>query len=344
MTTDASTTRQAYWASLLLLIVFYGIVGFYPFKLAPLSAGLQHNGAALTTAGLHFRSAGIAYTPEAPGWLQHAIATSLFEMSLEVRTADEDQYGPARIFTLSANPVRRNITVGQSGSSLIVRVRTPRTSLNGIPEYRMKNIFAEPGWHQIDILISGKVLEIRVDGESMVFEHLTDPALSVWDNSYRAALGNEFSGDRPWLGEIRKAVVRGGDQSFDFLTPGALHIADEFSINPANPANPAYYSLIPKQQFNNTAILDWTVNFLGFAPFGWLVGILRRPHSGILLATLLAATLSATIEISQLFFLLDRYPSSVDLLLNSLGASVGAWVANNYDLIVKKRPGQESLL
>ena len=84
--------------------------------------------------------------------------------------------------------------------------------------------------------------------------------------------------------------------------------------------------------------MDWAINFLGFAQFGWLVGMLRRPGSGILLATLLAAAMSATIETGQLLFLVDRFPSTVDLILNTLGASEGAWIAGNFDLIVSRRP------
>ncbi len=83
--------------------------------------------------------------------------------------------------------------------------------------------------------------------------------------------------------------------------------------------------------------MDWVINFLGFVPFGWLVGMLRRPGSAILLATLLAAAMSATIETAQLLFLVDRFPSTVDLLLNTLGASVGAWIAMNFDISVSRR-------
>jgi VanZ family protein len=91
------------------------------------------------------------------------------------------------------------------------------------------------------------------------------------------------------------------------------------------------------QAVKNATLMDWAINFLGFVPFGWLVGMLRRPRSGIILATFLAAVMSVTIEASQLLFLADRSPSTVDLLLNTLGASVGAWIAMNFDLSVSRR-------
>ncbi|MEA3437219.1 MAG: hypothetical protein U9R43_12195, partial [Thermodesulfobacteriota bacterium] len=198
-------TRQVYLTSMLLLVVVYFIIGFYPFKFLALSVGQHDNGAEFTPEGsLHFRSPGIAQTLTAPAWLQKAITKSDFELSLEVRTTDQEQYGPARIFTLSENPSHRNITVGQEGTNLIVRVRTQRTSLNGTPDYLIKKFFLESGWHSIDVLVTGKTLEIHVDEDSLVIERLTDQALDAWDSGYRLALGNELTGDRPWLGEIRK--------------------------------------------------------------------------------------------------------------------------------------------
>jgi len=325
-----------YLALVLLLAGVYCIVGFYPFKLAPPSSGEQENGAEMIPGtGLRFRSPGIARTLDPPAWLQRVITTSDFRLSLEVRATDQEQYGPARIFTVSASPELRNITVGQQGSSLSVRVRTQRTSLNGTPEYLIKDVFSEPGWRRIEIFVTGKVLEIHVDGDLPVIERLTDQPLDVWDSGYRLALGNELTGDRPWLGEIRKAVVRVGDQSFNYLPPGALHIAKKYS---ETTAKMAHFLLFSKLQFNNTSLMDWVINFLGFVPFGWLVGMLRRPGSGILLATLLAAGMSATIETSQLLFLVDRFPSIVDLILNTFGAFAGAWIAGNFDLIVSRRP------
>ena len=336
MTRVAPGIRRVYLALVLLVAGVYCIVGFYPFKLAPPSSGEQENGAELKPGtGLQFRSPGIAGTLAPPAWLQKVITRSDFKLSLEVRATDREQYGPARIFTVSASPDLRNITVGQHGGSLSVRVRTQRTSLNGTPDYLIKDVFSEPGWRRIEIFVTGKTLEIHVDGDLQVIERLTDQPLDVWDSGYRLALGNELTGDRPWLGEIRKAVVRVGDQSFNYLSPGALHIAKKYSVTTAKMA---HFLLFRKLQFNNDTLMDWAINFLGFAPFGWLVGMLRRPGSGILLATLLAAAMSATIETGQLLFLVDRFPSTVDLILNTLGASVGAWIAGNFDLIVSRRP------
>lgn len=338
MSNTEPVTRRVYLLSLFLLVIFYCIVAFFPFKLAPETPGNQHNGAKLTAEKvLHFRSPGFAYTESAPTWLKKAIAIADFQLSLEVRASIPQQYGPARIFTLSANHSLRNITVGQHGSSLIIRVRTQRSTLNGTPEYWIEKVFSKPGWHRIEILISGSTLEIHAGDDSLLIDLVQDQPFEVWDSSYRLALGNEFSGRRPWLGEIRQAVVRVGDRSYDYLLPDALLIERTYRVAAARE-----FSFAPfvNRRFTNSNIMDWVVNFVGFIPFGWLLGMLRRPGSGILMATLLAATLSASFEASQLLFLAGRFPAIEDLIMNTLGGFAGAWMAWKYDLSVSRRKGK----
>ena len=50
-----------------------------------------------------------------------------------IQPANTKQDGPARIATLSKNSNERNFTVGQEGDKYQVRLRTTRTSTNGIP-------------------------------------------------------------------------------------------------------------------------------------------------------------------------------------------------------------------
>jgi VanZ family protein len=337
MSKNTQAARRVYLLSLFLLVIFYCFVAFFPFKLAPETPGNQHNGAELTAEKvLHFHSPGFAYTESPPSWLNKAIAIADFQLSLEVRASIPQQYGPARIFTLSANHSLRNVTVGQHGSSLIIRVRTQRSTLNGTPEYWIEKVFSKPGWHRIEILINASTLEIHAGDDFLLIELVQDQPFEVWDSSYRLALGNEFSGRRPWLGEIRQAVVRVGGQSFDYLLPGALQIERSYRVAAAKEL-----SFVPfvNRRFTNTSIMDWVINFVGFIPFGWLLGMLRRPGSGILLATLLAATLSATFEAGQLLFLAGRFPAIEDLIMNTLGGFAGAWIAWKYDLSVSRRKG-----
>lgn len=52
-------------------------------------------------------------------------------MSAQFVSATDDQWGPTRIITFSAGPYRRNVTLGQEGSALVFRLRTPLMGPNG---------------------------------------------------------------------------------------------------------------------------------------------------------------------------------------------------------------------
>jgi hypothetical protein len=316
---------RVYVPATLLLVLVYLFAGYYPFHLKTPSGSGQVNGAiALPNRVVQFRAPGIAYTETAPSWLRDAISTSRFEVSLEVRTVDLEQDGPARIFTLSSDRSHRNLSVGQWGPNLSVQIRTPHTSVDGLPPYTVKNALTGPDWHQIDIRIRPGNIEIRVDGDTRVIAAMPDQPLEDWDPDFRIALGNELSGDYPWLGEIRKAVVRVGNRSFDYLASGALHIPERFTLKDYHVLKLVPFVDVP---YLWAAVEDWVINLLGFVPFGWLVVMLRRPRPGVSLALLLSAGVSIVIEAGQLSVFSDRFPSTEDIIMNTLGAALGAWVA-----------------
>jgi glycopeptide antibiotics resistance protein len=69
--------------------------------------------------------------------------TSQFTLGVTVSTHDTQQTGPARIVSLSDNPLQRNFTLGQQGHDLVFRLRTPLTGDNGTePELRVPGVFA----------------------------------------------------------------------------------------------------------------------------------------------------------------------------------------------------------
>lgn len=322
---EINQNQRAYFFATLLLVLVYLFAGFYPFHLKPPANDEQINGVVVVPdRGLQFGAPGIAYTEEVPSWLEDAISTSLFEVSLEVRTADHDQRGPARIFTISSDRFQRNLTVGQWGPNLSVRIRTPYTSVNGTPPYSVKNIFADKDWHQINVRIKPGNIEIRVDGDTPIVAAMPDQPLKDWDPYFRIALGNELSSDNPWLGDIRKAVVRVGDASFDYLASGTLRFPERLTLK-----NYHAWKVVPFVDVHNVwaAVQDWAINLLGFVPFGWLVVMLRRPRPGVFLAIVLSAGISSTLEVGQLLIFSDRYPATEDVIMNTLGAVLGAWLA-----------------
>lgn len=329
--------RRLYFSAALLLVLVYLFAGFYPFHLQTPSNKEQVNGAETApNRGIQFRSPGIAYTEKAPSWLKDTISTSRIDVSLKIRTAGREQYGPARIFTISSDRSRRNLTIGQWGSNLSVRIRTPYTSANGTPAYTLKDVFASPEWHQIDIHVTSGYLEIRVDGDTTLIAGIPHRPFKTWDPEYRVAMGNELSGDQPWLGTIRKAVVRVGNRSFDYLAPGALRIPERFT---AGNSHPGKFVPFVDDQYNRVTLRDWIINLAGFAPFGWLVVRWRRPRPGIILAITLSAGVSMTIEAGQLWVFSDRFPSTEDIIMNTLGAALGAWFARRSTQAIDRTTG-----
>jgi len=97
--------------------------------------------------------------------IQRLKATSQFSLSTVIATSDPTQRGPARIVSLSADPYRRNFTLGQEGSHLVFRLRTPITGENGMkPELIAPHIFSDTRPHHIVITYDGTSLVLFVDG------------------------------------------------------------------------------------------------------------------------------------------------------------------------------------
>jgi hypothetical protein len=106
-----------------------------------------------------------------PGrWIGEAVARERFTLSVSVATADTSQRGPARLVSISRDPYRRNLTLGQSGQDLVIRVRTPFTGSNGDrPEYVIPGIFTGNGPRRLTVDWDQGVARVRVEGRDEVF-------------------------------------------------------------------------------------------------------------------------------------------------------------------------------
>ncbi len=71
-------------------------------------------------------------------------------MAAAFRSALERQRGPARIVSVSSDSGHRNLTLGQQGDALTIRLRTPSSGYNGEkPEMIIPGFFtplAERRW------------------------------------------------------------------------------------------------------------------------------------------------------------------------------------------------------
>ncbi|MBW4482226.1 MAG: LamG domain-containing protein [Tildeniella torsiva UHER 1998/13D] len=114
---------------------------------------------------------------------------------------------PARIVTLSVDTGHRNITLGQNNNQYVTRLRTTTTGINGaskVVEGGSVNV------NQLTHLVYTRDSEgnatLYLNGQVKKREVINGD-LSNWDATYRLALGNELTSDRPWLGEYHLVAI-----------------------------------------------------------------------------------------------------------------------------------------
>jgi hypothetical protein len=267
---------------------------------------------------ISFRTSGLLEL-KSQDWFVPALRDSRVELRMRVKPLFAEQFGPARIFTISHNTWNRNLTIGQDGQDLEVRLRTPFTNWNGIPARRVKGVFHDAEWREIDLRIADDRLTVLVDGNTAVDEALPQDPLTSWDGTCRTAVGNELSWDRPWLGEIDILQTRVGGQDRDLIgtdlwnRPNWLVPEGRFKAafwGPYLAASPAY-------------LRDAAVNLLCFIPLGFVLASIDWPSRPLLWASSLSIGISLMMELGQIC-IDGRYPSFIDFALNSLGGLLGA--------------------
>ena len=110
--------------------------------------------------------------------IQSIRQTSQFSLLTTVATSDIHQTGPARIISLSANPSLRNLTIGQQGSRLIVRLRT---SLSGAGKSNtnlaFSGIFTDTNFHRLLLNFNRNTLQLFIDNPQEIYVIRLSPAI-----------------------------------------------------------------------------------------------------------------------------------------------------------------------
>ena len=102
--------------------------------------------------------------------------TNQFTIGISLTSLSKYQTGPARIASISNGKYHRNITLGQSNTDLVIRLRTPISGFNGArPEYVIPGVFADSLTHNIVASYSSPHLKIYVDNP----ENLTTIKLPI---------------------------------------------------------------------------------------------------------------------------------------------------------------------
>ena len=166
-----------------------------------------------TAGSIEIRKGTIIASTRPPIRLLNALKQSN-EISVELwfKPANLKQDGPARLVTISKNISERNFTIGQKAANLQSRLRTTRTSKNGMPAIDTTPILSEKLTHAVYVRASSGNASLYVNGKK-VKGQMTAGAMSNWDSSYRLALGNELSGERPWLGTLYLVAIYNRDLS-----------------------------------------------------------------------------------------------------------------------------------
>ncbi|TWU08151.1 DUF1592 domain-containing protein [Stieleria varia] len=166
-------------------------------------------------------------------------------------TSDINQKGPARIVSLSSDTSNRNVTLGQEGDRYDVRLRSTKTSTNGLPSLSTPAKNAKPAiTHVVFTRAASGATQLFVDG-TRVSQGKAQGDLSNWSYEYRLALGDEVSGGRPWRGTLYRVALYRRALSGTEIT--RLHAAGHEG-KLADPISPEQLALQRSQQHFDTKV------------------------------------------------------------------------------------------
>ncbi len=136
-------------------------------------------------------------------------ASGALTLEAWVRPANSVQNGPARIVNYAVHSGSRNATLGQDGSNYVARVRTNETTVNGTPDVATDGgVTAGALQHVVYTRDASGATRFYIDGVLVDEDSISGEInLSTWDSTFAFALVNEFTRDRPWLGDIYLAAM-----------------------------------------------------------------------------------------------------------------------------------------
>lgn len=147
-------------------------------------------------------------------------ASSELTVEAWIEPANLTQDGPARILAISQDGSSRNLTLGQEADFYQFRLRADNTGPNG------SGILVEtaPGTlttaltHVVYTRDTSGAATLYLDGASSATGTIGNAGQPLgWDSGYELSIGNETTGDRPWLGTLHLVALY--DRA---LTPGEV--------------------------------------------------------------------------------------------------------------------------
>ncbi len=304
------------WSALAALLAIYVVLSLEPFDWR--IPGRITNGATPLAEGWAFASAGIliAETP-LDGFAGATLAETL-DISLEIRPHSAGQSGPARILTIAEDAHRRFLTLSQEGEDLVLGLRGEDGGRRRWETERLEGVLATGRWVAIEVRLRPGRLTIAIDGVPQLWAVLPPRVLGAWGAGPNLALGNAVTCDRPWLGDVRKAVIAGPDGATDYARAGRIEAPTGCTVLRHPP------KLVPLVPLNRR---DALLNTLMYLPLGCLLGMMahRRNWRSFTVLLLAIAGVSLTLETLQLL-VPSRFPSIDDVLFNTAGGALGVGV------------------
>jgi hypothetical protein len=299
-----------------MILAVYLAFGLYPFQFEwPVKV---RNAAERTVdGGIAFPAEGMASTQEAPRWLSDIVDGNEFELRIRLRTYSVKQVGPARILSIARDFWSHDLTIGQDGSDIVVRIRRAGPEDPEPPPFRISGGLRDKRWHDFVLSVNEDGLRLALDGTERVFANVKPADLAGWSTGYRLIFGNELIGERPWLGEIESASILLTDDPMPHPLLDTTELPESWWRLPERLHNAFRLKTVA-----SPGMWDVLLNVFGFVPFGAFLRWRSGPEKTLAYAMLCGAALSLSIECSQIV-IAGRYPSVVDLSLNTLGAGLG---------------------
>lgn len=335
------------------LLYLVALIGFLGATLLPFPRSNPFGSSrvrALPTGSIHVKSPSLMCSEPGPqGLNESAFVDAQFSVELVIRVTDDTLRGPARIVAHSADPSFQNWIIGQDRRELIVRHRGR--------EVRFPHVY-QPGQTQsLLVSLTGDQVDLYLDGQYHSSRRLGSAPQS-WDSTCRVVIGNETTGDRPWIGEIlrlrlfdaavspREIAESVHGPRYTLIAPSldglALAGRDEGEVVPIRLWKwPWSLKLQARSEAGYWAsggsAVDIIQNILMTIPSGFfLAGFLLRSRSRMIwpLTLVLSVQIAVSVAVEVLQFVsLYRHGEPADVLFNGIGALLGAaaWV------VIKKR-------
>ncbi len=353
MRIDMAVLNLRYWleryAALLIVLFVCGYVALTSLPMRIPAPFVRSNVVIDVNGSLDIISNSLLLSEEGPAAFNgSAFQEGEFSVEFAITPKRKDLKGPARIAAYSFDTQSQNWLIGQDGRALVIRlqgreVKFEKVLIRGNSEHFVV-VFKQDG---VRLFGSGKLLDHRP------WQRQSYP----WVANSRFSIGNEVTGDRPWLGKIH--LFRLYDIQLSDLEANRLHknyltgrteptsFADLVVGNEGN----IYLeqrdgSVIPitvfdwpgifklkhtsiSSYYNKTFNLkDVALNYLATVPLGFFLAALLLSR-GIGLTLLISVSaqlvLSAFAESVQ-FFSLVRVASIMDIVLNVAGVVTGVLI------------------